>query len=159
RRPPCRAESILSIAGNGACASRAKHGPGPRYRSKTMAGLECVSDQDLRAYLLGRLSERVSQLVCSHLQACARCEAAARRLARCDEPVIRSLRRAACLAADDTGVTLASACASDQATPADPVLPSRIAGYEILEVLGRGGMSVVYKARQAHPDRLVAVKM
>jgi DNA-binding beta-propeller fold protein YncE len=44
-------------------------------------------------------------------------------------------------------------------TPADPRLGTRLAGYRIQALLGRGGMGVVYLAEQIGPHRQVALKL
>ena len=40
-----------------------------------------------------------------------------------------------------------------------PTLPFQLGDYQLLQIIGRGGMGVVYLAKQRHLDRMVAVKM
>src|SRR5690606_54610 len=58
----------------------------------------------------------------------------------------------------------ASSCASGEAHRAgslmtDDLIGKKIGGYEILELIGRGGMASVYRAHQVSMNRTVAIKM
>jgi len=55
--------------------------------------------------------------------------------------------------------TTANRLPRDETDESPPAPGSRFGGYLLIEVIGKGGMGIVYKARQEAVDRLVALKI